>query len=43
MLAFDPNFFFRGMQHIDSPDNNPGIPWEFSDANKEKASDIHYL
>ncbi|KAL6348655.1 hypothetical protein AAG906_016184 [Vitis piasezkii] len=22
--------------HHDSPDNNPSIPWEFNDANKEK-------
>ncbi|XP_073023422.1 NADH dehydrogenase [ubiquinone] flavoprotein 2, mitochondrial-like [Primulina eburnea] len=30
--------------HIDNPDNNPGIPWEFSDANKEKVKEIlsHY-
>ncbi|XP_043713975.1 NADH dehydrogenase [ubiquinone] flavoprotein 2, mitochondrial isoform X3 [Telopea speciosissima] len=30
--------------HIDSPDNNPEIPWEFSDVNKEKAKEImsHY-
>ncbi|KAL6505177.1 hypothetical protein OROGR_024994 [Orobanche gracilis] len=30
--------------HIDSPDNNPNIPWEFTDANKEKAIEIltHY-
>ncbi|KAF5741860.1 NADH dehydrogenase [Tripterygium wilfordii] len=30
--------------HIDSPDNNPDIPWEFTDANKEKAKEIlsHY-
>ncbi|XP_073271368.1 NADH dehydrogenase [ubiquinone] flavoprotein 2, mitochondrial-like [Primulina huaijiensis] len=30
--------------HIDSPDNNPGISWEFSDANKEKVNEIlsHY-
>lgn len=24
------------MQHLDSPDNNPDLPWEFTDANKEK-------
>jgi len=23
-------------QHLDSPDNSPDLPWEFSDANKEK-------
>ncbi|KAL6516129.1 hypothetical protein OROGR_019434 [Orobanche gracilis] len=30
--------------HIDSPDNNPSIPWEFTDANKETAMEIltHY-
>ncbi|RVX20738.1 NADH dehydrogenase [ubiquinone] flavoprotein 2, mitochondrial [Vitis vinifera] len=22
--------------HLDSPDNNPNIPWEFNDANKGK-------
>ncbi|RVW54708.1 NADH dehydrogenase [ubiquinone] flavoprotein 2, mitochondrial [Vitis vinifera] len=24
--------------HLDSPDNNPNIPWEFNDANKGKVS-----
>ncbi|KAJ0791301.1 putative NADH:ubiquinone reductase (H(+)-translocating) [Helianthus annuus] len=24
--------------HLDSPDNNPDLPWEFSDANKPKVS-----
>ncbi|KAK6141477.1 hypothetical protein DH2020_024775 [Rehmannia glutinosa] len=36
---------FRGLpQHIDSPDNNPDLPWEFTDTNKEKAKEIlsHY-
>ncbi|KAL3717409.1 hypothetical protein ACJRO7_008918 [Eucalyptus globulus] len=30
--------------HIDSPDNNPDLPWEFSDANKSKVKEImsHY-
>ncbi|KAI3460924.1 hypothetical protein Pfo_017587 [Paulownia fortunei] len=30
--------------HIDSLDNNPELPWEFTDANKEKAKEIlsHY-
>ncbi|KAK4382701.1 NADH dehydrogenase [ubiquinone] flavoprotein 2, mitochondrial [Sesamum angolense] len=30
--------------HIDSPDNNPDLPWEFTDANKEKVKEIisHY-
>ncbi|KAG6713471.1 hypothetical protein I3842_05G154800 [Carya illinoinensis] len=30
--------------HIDSPDNNPEQPWEFTDVNKEKAKEIlsHY-
>ncbi|KAJ9707194.1 hypothetical protein PVL29_002268 [Vitis rotundifolia] len=28
----NPQYF----QHLDSPDNNPSIPWEFNDANKEK-------
>ncbi|KAF4387717.1 hypothetical protein G4B88_004044 [Cannabis sativa] len=30
--------------HIDSPDNKPDLPWEFSAANKEKAKEIisHY-
>ena len=23
-------------QHIDTPDNNPDLPWEFTDANKQK-------
>ncbi|MCI54734.1 NADH dehydrogenase (ubiquinone) flavoprotein 2 mitochondrial, partial [Trifolium medium] len=22
--------------HLDSPDNNPNLPWEFNDANKAK-------
>ncbi|GMN49968.1 hypothetical protein TIFTF001_019125 [Ficus carica] len=30
--------------HLDSPDNNPDLPWEFSDANKDKVKEIlsHY-
>ncbi|WRX10115.1 hypothetical protein QQP08_002602 [Theobroma cacao] len=30
--------------HIDSPDNSPGLPWEFSEANKETVKEIlsHY-
>ncbi|KAI4364079.1 hypothetical protein MLD38_020217 [Melastoma candidum] len=30
--------------HIDTPDNNPDLPWEFSDANKLKVKEIlsHY-
>ncbi|XP_021898079.1 NADH dehydrogenase [ubiquinone] flavoprotein 2, mitochondrial [Carica papaya] len=30
--------------HIDSPDNNPDLPWVFTDANKEKVKEIlsHY-
>ncbi|KAJ8513039.1 hypothetical protein OPV22_003473 [Ensete ventricosum] len=30
--------------HIDSPDNNPDIPWEFSEANMKRAKEIlsHY-
>ncbi|XP_030451479.1 NADH dehydrogenase [ubiquinone] flavoprotein 2, mitochondrial isoform X1 [Syzygium oleosum] len=30
--------------HLDSPDNNPDLPWEFSDANKNKVKEIlsHY-
>ncbi|PIA45156.1 hypothetical protein AQUCO_01700592v1 [Aquilegia coerulea] len=30
--------------HLDSPDNNPDMPWEFSEKNKEKAKEIlsHY-
>ncbi|KZV17041.1 NADH dehydrogenase [Dorcoceras hygrometricum] len=24
--------------HVDGPDNNPSLPWEFTDGNKEKAS-----
>ncbi|KAK1310764.1 hypothetical protein QJS10_CPA08g00231 [Acorus calamus] len=30
--------------HIDSPDNNPDMPWEFTEANKERAKEIlsHY-
>ncbi|CAK9157315.1 unnamed protein product [Ilex paraguariensis] len=32
------------VQHIDMPDNNPDLPWEFSDGNKEKVKEIlsHY-
>lgn len=26
--------------HIDTPDNNPDLPWEFNDANKEKVKEI---
>lgn len=28
------------VQHLDTPDNNPDLPWEFSKANKEKVSEI---
>ncbi|KAI5414157.1 hypothetical protein KIW84_058339 [Lathyrus oleraceus] len=30
--------------HLDSPDNNPNLPWEFNNANKEKVKEIlsHY-
>ncbi|KAM0943521.1 putative NADH:ubiquinone reductase (H(+)-translocating) [Dioscorea sansibarensis] len=30
--------------HIESPDNNPDMPWEFSEANKERVKEIlsHY-
>ncbi|XVF32468.1 hypothetical protein REPUB_Repub17cG0085500 [Reevesia pubescens] len=30
--------------HLDSPDNNPDLPWEFSEANKAKVKEIlsHY-
>ncbi|XVE73022.1 hypothetical protein DITRI_Ditri11bG0084700 [Diplodiscus trichospermus] len=30
--------------HIDKPDNNPDLPWEFSEANKKKVKEIlsHY-
>ncbi|PKA63320.1 NADH dehydrogenase [ubiquinone] flavoprotein 2, mitochondrial [Apostasia shenzhenica] len=30
--------------HIDSPDNNPNMPWEFSQTNKERVNEIlsHY-
>ncbi|GMP90803.1 hypothetical protein CsSME_00041772 [Camellia sinensis var. sinensis] len=30
--------------HLDSPDNNPDLPWEFTDANKAKVKEIisHY-
>lgn len=24
------------LKHLDSPDNNPDLPWEFSEANKKK-------
>ncbi|GFZ19745.1 NADH-ubiquinone oxidoreductase 24 kDa subunit [Actinidia rufa] len=36
--------FRRIPQHIDNPDNNPDLLWEFSDANKEKVKEIlsHY-
>ncbi|RWW28830.1 hypothetical protein GW17_00006678, partial [Ensete ventricosum] len=27
---------FVSCQHLDSPDNNPDLPWDFSEANKEK-------
>ncbi|RYR47339.1 hypothetical protein Ahy_A07g033273 isoform A [Arachis hypogaea] len=29
--------------HIDSPDNNPDLPWEFSDANKSKHENCDYF
>lgn len=30
--------------HLDSPDNNPNVPWEFTEANKERVKEIitHY-
>uniref|UniRef100_A0A7N2L8R0 Uncharacterized protein n=1 Tax=Quercus lobata TaxID=97700 RepID=A0A7N2L8R0_QUELO len=30
--------------HLDSPDNNPDLPWEFTSANKHKVKEIlsHY-
>ncbi|KAA3471380.1 NADH dehydrogenase [ubiquinone] flavoprotein 2, mitochondrial [Gossypium australe] len=30
--------------HLDTPDNNPDLPWEFSEANKQKVKEIlsHY-
>lgn len=31
--------FLQIEQHLDSPDNNPDLPWEFSDANKEKVGE----
>lgn len=33
---------FDCTQHIDSPDNNPDLPWEFNDTNKEKVSIAYY-
>ena len=27
---------FNVLQHIDTPDNNPDLPWEFSEPNKKK-------
>lgn len=35
-------FFGRVTQHLDSPDNNPDLPWEFSDANKNKVAPITF-
>uniref|UniRef100_F6HT80 Uncharacterized protein n=1 Tax=Vitis vinifera TaxID=29760 RepID=F6HT80_VITVI len=36
-LATEARQIFRqNPQHLDSLDNNPSIPWEFNDANKEK-------
>ncbi|KAF3645831.1 NADH dehydrogenase [ubiquinone] flavoprotein 2, mitochondrial [Capsicum annuum] len=32
--------FRRTTQHIDTPDNNPDLPWEFNDANKAKVKEI---
>ncbi|PPD68130.1 hypothetical protein GOBAR_DD34996 [Gossypium barbadense] len=36
--------FRLSSQHIDGPDNNPDLPWEFSEANKAKVKGIlsHY-
>lgn len=31
------------VQHIDSPDNNPDLPWEFSEANKKRLAQIQFL
>lgn len=28
------------VQHLDTPDNNPDLPWEFTDTNKEKVSKV---
>uniref|UniRef100_A0A9R1WRG8 NADH dehydrogenase [ubiquinone] flavoprotein 2, mitochondrial n=1 Tax=Lactuca sativa TaxID=4236 RepID=A0A9R1WRG8_LACSA len=32
------------VQHIDTPENNPNVPWEFNEANKPKVNEIlsHY-
>ena len=38
LFSPDLSFFFCGFQHLDSPDNNPDLPWEFSGKNKEKVS-----
>ncbi|CAI0385680.1 unnamed protein product [Linum tenue] len=36
--------WFIFVQHIDSPDNNPDMPWEFNSQNQEKVKEIisHY-
>jgi hypothetical protein len=35
MILDSIDFWIRS-QHLDSPDNNPNLPWEFNDANKAK-------
>lgn len=37
------NWNFNAAQHIDTPDNNPDLPWEFSEANKKKVGVLNAL
>lgn len=37
------NSNFNVLQHVDSPDNNPDLPWEFSEPNKKKVGVLNAL
>ena len=34
---------FNVLQHIDTPDNNSDLPWEFSETNKNKVGVLNAL
>ncbi|KAM0951806.1 putative NADH:ubiquinone reductase (H(+)-translocating) [Dioscorea sansibarensis] len=43
-VAFASRSFSTALNyHIDSPDNNPDMPWEFSKANRERARLLIYI
>ena len=39
IYVFDSRLILGIEQHLDSPDNNPDLPWEFTDKNKGKVSE----